>query len=248
MSGSHQHKQNLNDALPVTLPVLTKIPACFRTVLPSLSLASVLICAMDHASAQAGSRPVQFYDSPQMFYHSLNGSAPERSGVGDAQPLTPVGLLALAPTVHYLLWVELEQGRLNVMENLGDDGIIVRKRIPISIGKQGIGKRQEGDNKTPIGVYRVEGFLQDAVLDDFYGNGAYPLNYPNPLDQLHGYTGHGIWLHGLPKLEAQRPFLTSEGCVVIDNESLAALADEIGAGATVVLSSQELEWVPNARQ
>jgi len=88
------------------------------------------------------------------------------------EPLAPVDVLALAPSSRYLLWVELEQGRLDVMENLGDAGIVIRKRIPVSIGKQGIGKRTEGDKKTPIGIYRVQQFLQDNELDDFYGIGA----------------------------------------------------------------------------
>ncbi len=96
--------------------------------------------------AQAGSRPAQYFESPQTFYHSLNGSAPGQSGMrGTMEPLAPVDVLALAPSSRYLLWVELEQGRLNVMENLGDAGIVIRKRIPVSIGKQGIGKRTEGD-------------------------------------------------------------------------------------------------------
>lgn len=199
--------------------------------------------------AQAGSRPAQYFESPQTFYHSLNGSAPGQSGMrGTMEPLAPVDVLALAPSSRYLLWVELEQGRLNVMENLGDAGIVIRKRIPVSIGKQGIGKRTEGDKKTPIGIYRVQQFLQDNELDDFYGIGAWPLDYPNAFDKLQSRTGHGIWLHGLPKAEEQRPFLTSEGCVIIDNISLAALTDEIGTGATLVLSPRELRWVPLGRQ
>lgn len=161
-----------------------------------------------------------------------------------AQPLAPAGVMSLATQTRYLLWVELAQGRLNVLENLGESGIIVRKRIPVSIGKNGIGKVREGDNKTPIGIYRIQTKLGDAGLDDFYGVGAFPLNYPNPLDIIQQRTGHGIWLHGLPKLEKQRPFLTSEGCIVIDNQSLAALSEEIDAGATMVLSNQELRWLP----
>ena len=208
-------------------------------------MASVLVCLAGQVVAQAGSRPAQFYDSPQTFFHSLGGSVP---GGREAVPLKPANVLSLAASTRYLLWVELEQGRLNLMENLGEDGIVVRKRIPVSIGKQGIGKRFEGDNKTPIGIYRVESFLADRDLDDFYGTGAYPLNYPNALDQLQAHTGHGIWLHGLPKFEKERPFLTSEGCVVIDNDSLLALGDEVSAGTTVVLSNDELQWVPTTGQ
>jgi len=217
-------------------------------LLAALSAAIWMTLLSSSVFAQAGSRPPQFFDTPQMFYHALNGSAPgSQSGLGQSQPLTPTGVLQLSPETRYLLWVELAQGRLNVLENLGDAGIVIRKRIPVSIGKQGIGKHTEGDGKTPIGIYRIESFLDDAALDDFYGVGAFPLNYPNPLDLIESRTGHGIWLHGLPKQEAQRPFLASEGCIVIDNQSLAALANEIGAGATLVLSPSELQWAPLGR-
>ncbi len=216
--------------------------ACARSV------GGLLVFSCSQVLAQAGSRPPQYFDSPQMFYHSLNGSAPNQPSGAQPQPLAPIGVMALAPTTHYVLWVELEQGRLNVLENLGSAGVVLRKRIPVSIGKQGIGKKREGDNKTPIGIYRIESFLDDAGLDDYYGIGAYPLNYPNALDALAGRTGHGIWLHGLPKQAQQRPFLTSEGCIVIDNRSLDALAREIGPGTTMVLSSQELQWVAPSQQ
>lgn len=213
-----------------------------------LSIASGILLSPLQAYAQAGSRPPQYFDTPQTFYHSLNGSAPSQAGIAPSQPLAPNGVWQLGADTHYLLWVELSQGRLNVLENLGDAGIVLRKRIPVSIGKQGIGKQLEGDNKTPIGIYRIESFLNDDSLDDFYGAGAYPLNYPNPLDLIGAHTGHGIWLHGLPKREAQRPFLTSEGCIVIDNQSLTALAKQIGPGSTMILSQQELQWLPLAQQ
>ena len=228
------------------------LQTCFNRHSRLLAALSVAACAVilpaPTTLAQAGSRPVQYFDSPQTFYYSLNGSAPGISSARAIEPLAPAGLLALAPTARYVLWVELEQGRLNVMENLGDGGIVVRKRIPVSIGKQGIGKRSEGDNKTPIGVYRLREFLADGVLDDFYGSGAWPLDYPNALDQLHERTGHGIWLHGLPKVERQRPFLTSEGCVIIDNDSLVALGDEVEGGVMMVLSPRELRWVSLQQQ
>jgi hypothetical protein len=35
-------------------------------------------------------------------------------------------------------------------------------------------------------------------LSDFYGTGAFPINYPNEWDKRQGRNGHGIWLHGTP--------------------------------------------------
>lgn len=220
-------------------------PAGRHSFFYTLLLLPLCLLTGTTAMAQAGSRPPQYFDSPQVIAYTRTGSAPDQDGKpADSQPLVPAGVFSLSASTHYLLWVELEQGRLNVLENLGEAGVVLRKRIPISIGKQGIGKRLEGDNKTPVGIYRIENFLADAGLDDYYGVGAYPLNYPNPLDMLESRTGHGIWLHGLPKQAQQRPFLASEGCIVIDNKSLAALASEIGPGDTMVLSTNELAWVP----
>jgi murein L,D-transpeptidase YafK len=71
------------------------------------------------------------------------------------------------------LWAELENGHLNVLERVGREGLVLRKRIPMSIGKQGIGKRLEGDKKTPVGVYRLTSRLDEARLDNFYGMGAF---------------------------------------------------------------------------
>lgn len=194
--------------------------------------------------AQAGSRPATLFDSPSSFYASLAGS-----GQMEQSPVVPDGVLMLSASANYLMWVELEQGRLNLLERMPNGGLILRKRIPVSIGKQGIGKLKEGDQKTPIGTYYITSHLADATIDDFYGSGAYPLNYPNALDRRLARTGHGIWLHGLPKDVTERPFLDSDGCVVIDNQSLEELNGIVATGITqVVMSNHSLEWVPAAAQ
>lgn len=216
----------------------------------SLCVAALLLQSLSlQVFAQAGSRPVLFYDSPATFHHSISGSAPAPDETTQGQALVPEGVWSLPAETRYLLWVELSAGRLNVLENLGDGGLVVRRRIPVSIGKRGIGKREEGDQKTPVGIYQIEYFVDDTNIDDFYGSGAYPLNYPNALDRLQARTGHGIWLHGLPKQAQQRPFLASEGCVIVDNESLLSLANEIDVGETVMmLSKAPIQWVPQYQQ
>jgi len=56
-----------------------------------------------------------------------------------------------------------------------------------------------------LGVYHVTGNLQKDYLVKTYGNqstlygdGAFPLNYPNDWDRRLRRNGHGIWLHGVP--------------------------------------------------
>ena len=159
------------------------------------------------------------------------------------EPQRPQGVLKLAAHQRYLLWVELKSGRLHVMERQSHGGLSTIKIIPTSIGKNGYGKEIEGDKLTPIGVYRLTSFIEDLGLDDFYGNGAFPLNYPNAHDRLLKRTGHGIWLHGLPKNVDQRPLMDSDGCVVVDNNSFDRLMGYIQAGATyIVLSEDDIKW------
>ena len=215
-------------------------PRSWRAALLSL-LAWVLPAAV---LAQAGSSPPVIIDSPADFYRSLSVFEAEASG-GAPPAMRPRGVLRLARDERYLLWVELGEGRLHLLQQQADGGLITRRIIPISIGKNGFGKQVEGDKRTPVGVYRITSFLDDGDLVDFYGLGAYPLNYPNPQDRRERRTGSGIWLHGLPKDVDQRPLLDSDGCVVIDNGSLVDLAGYIDAGVThVILSEEAPEWQP----
>lgn len=189
------------------------------------------------------------FDSASTFYASIAAGLPEQLDADAMMPVMPEGVLRLPTSARYLLWAELAQGQLNVLEQVAPDSFVLRKRIPASIGKSGIGKLREGDKKTPVGVYRLTSYLQDSQLDDFYGLGAYPLNYPNARDLQLGRTGHGIWLHGLPKHVGERPLLDSDGCIVVDNESLVSLADNIRTGETwIVMSGEELRWVPSRDQ
>jgi murein L,D-transpeptidase YafK len=160
----------------------------------------------------------------------------------------PRGLIADNQNSPYLFWVALSDGRLHVLERTFDGQYREIENIPISIGKQGYGKEIEGDQKTPMGVYTVTSFIEDDRLDDFYGLGAYPINYPNAWDRLSGRTGYGIWLHGLPKGVAERPLLDSNGCVVINNDKLEQYADYIVTGMSTMVLAETLEWLEAPEQ
>src|SRR5258708_11690335 len=99
-------------------------------------------------------------------------------------------------------------------------------------GKNGPLKVREGDEKTPIGVYHVTARLPQQKLSDFYGSGAFPINYPNEWDRIQGRNGHGIWLHGTPSDTYSRPPRSSNGCVVPANSHLEPLARNLHVGLT----------------
>jgi len=156
----------------------------------------------------------------------------------------PAGLIHDETNSRYLFWAELSAGKLHLLERTETGSYFSRDSVPISMGKAGFGKEAEGDLKTPIGVYKITSFLDDDQLADQYGTGAYPLNYPNNWDRVMKRTGHGIWLHGLPKGVDERPLLDSDGCVVVSNPVLEEFDSYIKTGESTFILSENLEWLP----
>ena len=76
-----------------------------------------------------------------------------------------------------------------------------------------------------------------------YGDGAYPLNYPNEWDVQHNRTGSGIWLHGTPSSTYSRAPRASDGCVVLTNADLKELAPFLQSGKTPVIIANNLQWL-----
>lgn len=174
------------------------------------------------------------------FFGAIAGGM--QSGIEQKSEGVPKGLLHVAPDLPAILWVDLAGGAMHVIVQSRPGWFQEQEVIPVSIGKAGFDKLREGDLKTPVGVYQITRFLSDASLNDKYGNGAFPLNYPNVYDQLRGRTGSGIWLHGLPKGVESRPRLDSDGCVVVDNETLDRLHGIIKSRETLVVLAPEMEW------
>ncbi|NPA55083.1 MAG: L,D-transpeptidase family protein [Epsilonproteobacteria bacterium] len=110
----------------------------------------------------------------------------------------------------------------------------------ILIGKNAGDKWQEGDGKTPIGVYILKHKLNDNEIDDFYGPLAYPTNYPNLYDSYLGKSGHGIWIHGFPKSNPNRKFDT-KGCIALPNNELIKFSKLINyKNAILIINTQKL--------
>ncbi|MBI2306467.1 MAG: L,D-transpeptidase family protein [Rhodocyclales bacterium] len=154
----------------------------------------------------------------------------------------PRYLLQMQPDQKHAVVVDTQKARLYLYQN--DNG---RPRFVadyyISHGKLGAEKMREGDKKTPVGVYHVTTSLPRQKLTDFYGSGAFPINYPNEWDKRQGRNGHGIWLHGTPSDTLSRPPKASDGCVVLANADLDALAKNLQPGLTPVIISNEIEWL-----
>ncbi|MDH5302006.1 MAG: L,D-transpeptidase family protein [Gammaproteobacteria bacterium] len=157
------------------------------------------------------------------------------------QQQLPKSLLRLAPRYKHVILVDAKQSRLFLYENT-EQGLQLRYNTYATIGKNGANKWREGDKRTPIGVYFVTDFLPPSSLSDFYGAGAFPINYPNAWDRRLGRTGYGIWLHGNPIDSFSRAPQASDGCVTINNDDLEYLKQYIDTSNTPVIISNGVEW------
>jgi murein L,D-transpeptidase YafK len=153
----------------------------------------------------------------------------------------PRYVLQLAPDQKYALIVDSARSRLYVFANDGGRPSLLADYY-VTLGKRGIEKTREGDQKTPLGVYHVTGNLPRQKLADFYGAGAFPINYPNEWDRQLGRNGYGIWLHGTPADTYSRPPRASDGCIVLSNPDLESVARYVQVGVTPVIIADEIEW------
>lgn len=140
----------------------------------------------------------------------------------------------------------------------------VIKTFRIAYGRGDSGrKKQRGDNKTPVGTYKIMEFKANSKFHFFM-----QLNYPNLLDAWHGYRnqiitpgeykqiaisfknqemppqntalGGYIGIHGLGeitsnKLKIHQSLNWTEGCIALSNVEIDILRKYISMGAIVVI-------------
>jgi murein L,D-transpeptidase YafK len=157
----------------------------------------------------------------------------------------PRNILQLHAGQKHALLVDSRRSRLYVFENVDGQPHLVADYY-VTLGKRGVDKTREGDQKTPIGVYHITANLPRQKLSDFYGAGAYPINYPNEWDRRQGRNGYGIWVHGTPPDTYSRPPRASDGCIVLANPDLLSVGRFMQVGMTPVIIAEEVEWADAA--
>ena len=162
----------------------------------------------------------------------------------------PRYLVQLQPKQRYALVVDTARSSLYVFENRNGDAQYVADYY-VSIGKNGIDKYKQGYKKTPLGVYHVTASLSRSTLvtrygktSGIYGDGAFPISYPNEWDRRQGREGYGIWLHGTPSDTYSRPPRSSDGCVALTNQDLEEIRKNVQIGLTPVIIASGIDWVP----
>jgi murein L,D-transpeptidase YafK len=161
--------------------------------------------------------------------------------------LVPSYIWQLNPQQKFALVVDTSRSTLYVYENIKGKPRYVTD-FYVTIGKLGFEKITAGDQRTPIGVYFIQGYLPKKHLADMYGSGAFPLSYPNEWDKRNNRTGSGIWLHGTPSDTYSRPPRASNGCVVLNNDDLKLVAPYLQVGITPVIITNKMIWSGQADQ
>ena len=178
------------------------------------------------------------------------------------QLLLPSAAIAgdgVSATPEYLIEISKSERELHVIYA----NHLIRS-YPISYGKGGRGTKQvRGDNKTPVGSYRIVDFNDDSRFFFFM-----QLDYPNMRDGWYGYRNHlitasqfkaiavafrngdtppqdtalggFIGIHGIgddstEKLEIHRHQNWTEGCIALRNEEVDELRKFVHVGTRVII-------------
>lgn len=134
---------------------------------------------------------------------------------------------------HFILVVEKSTQTLLVYSNYEDQPT---DRFTITTGRKEGQKVEEGDMKTPEGIYYARRILAGEELPkvEDYGEKAFTLNYPNPMDHLESRSGSGIWLHGAYDNNKIGAPNNSRGCIVMHNGDLLKISKYIYLNKTPI--------------
>jgi murein L,D-transpeptidase YafK len=159
------------------------------------------------------------------------------------QDLYPENILFLAEDQPHVILIDQQSSRVYVYRNDGGN-LLLETDYFITIGLKGYGKQKRGDQKTPIGIYHVTRYIDGKELPDLYGEGAFPINYPNTWDLRQQRTGAGIWIHGTPSYTYNRSPWASNGCIVVSNPDFLQIDNYIEPGLhTPVIVAEEVNWI-----
>jgi hypothetical protein len=235
-------QQRMSEALAAAQALVTELPN-FR--LAQLVYADLLSTRrgdlsafggeLNRGSAEAGSELDALRQEAAQRIAALRERPP--------QDKLPSQFVLLPPGVKHAIAVDVSRSRLYLFE-VGPQGTRLVSDHYASIGKQGADKLVEGDQKTPLGVYFIADALDASALEDRFGSGALPLNYPSPVDRAQGRTGSGILLHGVPSNTYSRAPRATDGCVALANDDLKRLSAIIAPRGVPVVIAQQLQWVP----
>ncbi len=102
--------------------------------------------------------------------------------------------------------------------NICQRGTVI-KTFKIALGYKGVGKKQAGDNKTPIGLYGLAHPRKSNQFKTFI-----PILYPTTKQVAAGYTGRDVGIHGPTQSSSWVRGLNNlpsatHGCIAVGNNN-----------------------------
>lgn len=150
---------------------------------------------------------------------------------------------------HHVILVEKSTHKVFLFENTETNPRLL-KTFNTATGKFKGDKLINGDHKTPEGIYSMNEFLSKEELfrrhgkvAEIYGAGAFPMDYPNFIDERAGKTGGGIWLHSTHDDNRISKGLDSRGCVVMQNADLRDISQYIEIQSTPIIVVQDILYL-----
>lgn len=147
----------------------------------------------------------------------------------------PVTLFASNATCPLLNGINVHTAKrvLNICKH----GTVV-KTFKVALGYKGVGKKQAGDNKTPIGLYGLAHPRKSTQFKVFI-----PILYPTAKQLAAGYTGRDVGLHGPTQSSSLFSWLnnlpySTRGCIAVGkNNHIEYVANWVKAnpGAKVLI-------------
>jgi len=139
------------------------------------------------------------------------------------QPPAPAPMSARADRIH----VDKSERRMELMR----DGRVIR-RYAILLGDAPVGhKRQQGDEKTPEGDYRISGRNPNSRF-----HLSLRISYPNEADRRQARArgadpGGDIFIHG--GNVAAYPFDWTDGCIAVTNREIEEIWSLVPNGTPI---------------
>jgi hypothetical protein len=142
----------------------------------AIRVSATLVKEVSGGSSRTQAKPKAEDDNGCLF------TVPERfslfKATTDKDPCTGLGTLLIADTKTQILYL-CKNGK-----SVGD--------FDFAKGWNGVQKRKEGDERTPLGVYSIKAPRRsDAGFHKFIH-----INYPTALQKKNGYTGSNVGIHG----------------------------------------------------
>ncbi|AER67136.1 ErfK/YbiS/YcfS/YnhG family protein [Thermovirga lienii DSM 17291] len=117
------------------------------------------------------------------------------------------------------------------------DGKVVLARYPVAIGKNDGDKREEGDMRTPEGIFSVVSVEDSRHWVHDFGDGKGPIAgaYGPYFIRLKTPPHKGIGIHGTHD-PASIGTKATEGCIRLRNQDLLELVKNVTKGMTVIIA------------